>query len=269
MNLFGGKFGEKILTDSPFSSRRYDVYIPESAKEDSLVHEFCQTIEDGKNELVEICTDGFVEMAIKGNSDYKTSYELKDEADEKISSAQSEFEERCDDFNDYLSKLNDTINELYEMKVALAQKINMHISDRTNFPSYIQNIHAPSYTYHKSTVSTICDCLGVGFGIDIKGRKNSAKEYLNTAKNYEISISKKIAEINRMEAFLDTMKINLAEEQSLISALNESIGKRRGMPYLDIANKLQILIAEYILDADGKRNDKYAEALRQLKQISA
>lgn len=40
-----------------------------------LGKELGEIVRDGSRELREISTDGFKEMVIKGNSDYKTSYE--------------------------------------------------------------------------------------------------------------------------------------------------------------------------------------------------
>ena len=50
---------------------------------DTLVGEIFRVADDVKDELYELCTEGFVEMVIKGNKDYKTSFEIKEEAEKK------------------------------------------------------------------------------------------------------------------------------------------------------------------------------------------
>ena len=72
---------------------------------------------------------------------------------------------------------------------------------------------SPSYSYKESTISMLCRCSGLGNYSDVKGRKESADEYLEDAKDFEVEILGKIAEINRVEAFLDTVKMNLDEEE--------------------------------------------------------
>ena len=48
-------------------------------------------INDDLKEIGEIATDGFKEMVIKGNDDYKTSYEKMEEAELIVEKAKAEY----------------------------------------------------------------------------------------------------------------------------------------------------------------------------------
>lgn len=234
---------------------------------DTIAGELLRTVDDTKDEFHELCTDGFVEMVIKGNKDYKTSYEIKDAADEKISKAKRRYQERSYEFNEYLKEINKKINGLYKKKIELAKSMNQRVGSMPNMPEISSNTYSPSYSYKQSTITMLCDCLGMGEVSDIKGRKDSANEYLEDARDFEVEISGKIAEINRVQAFLDTIKINLNEEEALLVALKNSMNKKRDIEYNKVAEQIHILISEYILDTNEQKNKKYMEAIEQLKKI--
>lgn len=236
-------------------------YINES---DTLAGELCRTIDDAKEELHELCTDGFVEMVIKGNSDYKTSFEIKEEADEKIGKVRRRYQEKCYEFNKYLNELNDRINNMYEKKVGLSKQLNQTIR---SMPKISMSIDSPNYSYKSSTIRMLCEYSGMGRVSDIKGRKDSVNEYLEDAKDFEVEISGKIAEINSTKSFLETIKMNLDEEEMMLDALSDSLKWGRSMEYNKVAVQLHILISEYILDPSGRKNEKYIEAINQLRRI--
>lgn len=263
--FFGGSSGGSTggIINNPIEINKEIV-----KQSDTLIGEMARTLDDAKEEFHELCTDGFVEMVIKGNKNYKTSFEIKDEADEKIRAARRKYQEKCYEFNKFLEALNEKINDLYEKKVELARRINQNVGSMPNMPKISTYISSPDYSYKPSTISMICDFSGLNKVSDIKGRKDSANEYLEDAKDFEVEICGKIAEINRVKAFLDTVKMNLDEEETLLAALNDSINTGKNLEYDKIVKQLRILISEYILDSGGKKNEKYLEAINQLSKIS-
>lgn len=276
-SILGGLIGN-ILFDSDIIKQEDPTKGPaarimnEIAKEvikssDTLAGELVRTIDDSVDELNELLTDGFVEMVIKGNEDYKTSYEKRNIADGKIADAREKYEKCCLQFNKYLEQLNDQINDLYEQKVMLAEKFDKTINEISDLPRYEREIYTPTYTYKKSTINLLCSCTGILNTSDIKGKKDSANAYLEDARDFEVYVDRKIAEINKTQAFLDSVKMNLEEEQQLINVLNDSLNKNRKLKYMDIERQLHTLIAEYILDSNGEKNKKYVEAVEALKKI--
>ena len=130
----------------------------------------------------------------------------------------------------------------------------------SNISKISARIETPNYTHKPSTISKLC-------ASDIKGRKDSAKEYLEDAKDFEVDICVKIAEINRIQIFLDTVKINLDEEEKMLDSLEDLINSKKSVIYDEVVEQLQTLITEYVFSTDGKVNKKYTEAVDRLKRL--
>ena len=160
------------------------------------------------------------------------------------------------------------MNAMYKKKVVIAKQLNQTVSSMPNMPKISGFMDSPSYSYEPSTISMLCEYSGISSMLSVKERKDSANEYFEDAKDFEVEISGKIAEINRTKAFLDTIKLNLDEEEVMLDALKNSLNMRRDIAYDKIATQLHILISEYILDPSGKKNKKYIEAINQLRKIS-
>ena len=104
--------------------------------------------------------------------------------------------------------------------------------------------------------------------INKRERKDAAKEYLENAKDFEVAVSAQITEINKNKAFLEGVKLNLSEEEKLINVLNDSVNSRMDSKLSDIEKQLHTLIGEYILNPNGTKNSKYAEAVERLKNLT-
>lgn len=271
MLFLGGKIWGKILGDT-IKDNVLDQGSKMIAKEiiknsDTSAGELLKILDDGKEEMKEVCTEGFKEIVIKGNTDYKTSFEIKEEADERISKSKTKFDKKYNWFNKYLEELNNRITILYEKKVELAMTINKTVTYIPNMPQILLHNITPEYNYRPSAVTIIKKVYGIDDISDIRGRKQSAEEYLEDAKDYEVEIAKKIAEINRVKVVLDAININLSEEEILIQNLNEALLKNRDLQYDEIVGQLYILISEYVLDTNGEKNKIYMEAIEQLKKL--
>lgn len=279
MGLFGGLFGGGgglfdgglsnggIIGGGTSNNRLTKEFLREITKDsDSLPAQAFKIFDEAEQEFHEIMTDGFVEMAIKGNKDYKTSFEIRNEADRRVSEALKKYKDKCCDFNGFLESYNDKVNKLYEKKVELAKRLNKKVSALPNAKKYSLEISSPSYSYTPSTSAFVYKLLGNDFD-DVKGRKDSANEYLEDAKDYEVEVSQKIAEINRMKAILDSVIVKLDEEDKLINALNDSLNSNRDIEYQSALEELHTLISEYVLDEKGKANKQYSDALSKLKSI--
>ncbi len=107
----------------------------------------------------------------------------------------------------------------------LAERIQVKVRKTAVLPDYSPKDMAPSCSYTESTIRKICTCMGMEHN-DIAGRKKSAGKYLEVAKDYEVYVDAKIAEINKRQVFLDSLKQNLEEERMLINALNKSLDKK-------------------------------------------
>ena len=150
----------------------------------------------------------------------------------------------------------------------MATQLNRNLEHMSNISKISARIETPNYTHKPSTISKLCECIGLGSSAsDIKGRKDSAKEYLEDAKDFEVDICVKIAEINRIQIFLDTVKINLDEEEKNVDSLEDLINSKKSVIYDEVVEQLQTLITEYVFSTDGKVNKKYTEAVDRLKRL--
>lgn len=74
---------------------------------------------DSSQEFGEIMTDGFKEMVIKGNNNYKTSFEVEEEANRKINSANRRYNSAQNDLEKCISSTEDTLVELGKLKIKI------------------------------------------------------------------------------------------------------------------------------------------------------
>lgn len=244
-----------------------------------IISESKKEFDDLKDELGEILTDGVI-ADIKGDKSYKTSFEIRDEANRIIYRSEEKYRDASNSFNSYLAELNTITNDLYDKKVQLAKRLNMNISKNQELPIYDKVMKTPEYTYKRPdysfeilTIPAIQDQKSPMYGIyrgiiDKRERKEAAKEYLESAKDFEVAVLAQITEIDKNKAFLNGVKMNLSEEERLINALNDSVNSRMEGELSAIEKQLHTLIAEYILNPNGTQNAKYVEAVELLKKLT-
>ena len=219
--------------------------------------------------LTELMTDGVKEMFIDGNTNYKTSYELKEEAQNRISKARSRLQSRYDEMEKKVKTFNEYAESVHTQKVALAERLGMRAGDKCTF-SYRSNryISTPSYFYSPSVNPDIAPFLGLNELTDIRGRKESAKDYLEDARDFEVEASGKIAEVNRAIALIEALREDLYEEEQIIRRLNEAVAYNRTLDRTEVGRQLQVLIAEYVLSEKGERNEVYRQGVEKLRQLT-
>lgn len=74
---------------------------------------------ESTQELGEIMTDGFVEMVIKDNNDYKTSFEVEEEASKKINSANRRYNNAQSNLKKCISNTEGIMAELGKLKIEI------------------------------------------------------------------------------------------------------------------------------------------------------
>lgn len=80
------------------------------------IDELDQTKEDAKTEALESMTDGVWKMRVKKNSNYKTSFEIKEEAKKKIEDARYVTQKKKMELQDLAKRVEAKIKELYKKK---------------------------------------------------------------------------------------------------------------------------------------------------------
>lgn len=264
----GGPFGDGGIVADP--SKIITEKIKEKVKKDGgLIGDCVKLADDTKEEFTELMTDGFAEMVIKGNTNYKTSFEIRNEADKIVALQAERYQNKCKELNSVLSNLNEHISDLYKKKIELAKRVNVQVGNKQAISSRVcyQSWMEPTYVETKSNMSMLCNMMGLTNITSIADRKNSAKEYLDDAKDYKVYVSKKIAEMNRIKANVNTIEQSLQEEDKMLEALEKSMDMHRKLEYEKIAKQLENLIVQYILNENGKKNETYLAALNQLESL--
>ena len=276
----GSSGGFNTKTNIVMDEKKIFKELKEIAKkdEDSIAGELFTILDEGKAELTEICTDGFIEMVIKGNENYKTSFEIRDEVDDMIASQNNKYKNKCLEINKLLKNLNEHITNLYKRKYEIATYINIHILDYSptfsfSIPTnFISNL---TYTDYQNNYNILTDSIipnsqdreFIDTLLEQHDRKAKVNEYRQYAEDYKIYISRKIAELNIIESNINAIEIHLKEEDILLDGLETSIKINRKLEYKEIAQQLQKMVALYILDEHGERNKLYVKSLESLKAL--
>jgi len=261
-----GGFSSGSIIRNPLDDKKV---LKEFIKEndDGFLGDLYRLVDDTKEEFAELMTDGFVEMVIKGNSDYKTSFEIRDEADKIVAEQARRYKEKCKELNEVLNKLNEHITCLYEKKVKFAKCVNAQVERKQGISDTItyKNWLMPIYVSKQSNMTRLSDMMGLRSFSSKMDRKNRANEYLEDVRDYEVYVSGKIGEINRIKAKASAIEQSLQEEDKMLEALEKSMNMQRKLEYDKIAKQLENLIVQYVLNDNGMKNETYLSALYQLE----
>lgn len=269
MGLFGkssGGFG--IVRDDP-----YRVRLPESVKEkmrksDNPIVQLVSTLDDAKKGAKELATDGFYEMVIKKNDDYKTSFEKREEAEKIVSRETSRYNNSKKKLNSQIESLNNHIFSNNKLKEKLCSLITLKTSVTEKVSQYhADSLSAPVISFNDSL--SFLSRIFMPHSIDLSDeiRKQAFEEYLENAKDFKVQVSYKIAEMERVSGMIQYLEVILSEEEQLLHALENSLNKRREFNYQRIYDQLHTLLATYIADQTGNPNSNYVKTLEALKQL--
>lgn len=230
------------------------------------IGELANDIEDTKDEINEILTDGVYEVFVKNNDNYKTSYEKKSEANLIIAEQSDKYNDKYNELKEVTNKLNKHIELLHQKKIKILGELY-----KLNSPTMLKlndtkPFSAPVYNKDK-TYMLLEKILGLDKYIGILAKKSYANEYLENALDFEAYISGLIADINRIETKICAVEQMLKEEDMLLDALEKSISTKRELKHHNIAIILNKLISEYVLNQSGDTNSVYVSAIEELKEL--
>ena len=101
----------------------------------------------------------------------------------------------------------------------------------------------------------------------MQARKGAADNYLEDARDYQVQVSSKIAELHRAEAKIYAVETILQEEDELLNALENADSIKRSENSRELYSYLKTLLEEYIVDQTGNPNGIYTQTLKELKQL--
>jgi hypothetical protein len=207
-------------------------------------------------EVGETATDGFKEMVIKRNSDYKTSYEKMDIANTMIDEAKVKYEEAVKGLERFYQKTNKLVMEHYQFKQSLHEDLlqeKQHLINefarmrmekrRVDHPSgSFMTLAGGNLLTRIAATGLTSSFVGAGFvtsglsafgklnpalvGISVAGwfieknkRVAAANEHLKNAEAFKREVKVKIEEIYSVKSRLVLIQKKIKEERSLIERL--------------------------------------------------
>lgn len=188
-------------------------------------------VKESKNEFTEIMTDGFKEMVIKDNNNYKTSYQKRDKAHSVINKAHEKLKQRTYEVKNFANQTEYAIDEFYTYRNENMQQILnttnsfLHSVYRTHlFNNEIEKTNLlREFSNSSFSVSNIAVPSSIILLIEKKQRVEEADAMLEEAYVYERNVDAQIATLNSNESKLKYIHEVIREEQVLLSRLYQKI----------------------------------------------
>ena len=245
-------------------------------------------INDDLKEIGEIATDGFKEMVIKGNDDYKTSYEKMEEAELIVEKAKAEYKKskaelrlKCNSVNSYITQHYYYKEKIYHdvlqkwIKIMKEKKyVKLHKENKLEFEeadidvalnningfnglSIIQGNPMQFNSFTNLSMGTILP-PPIKWPSNQRKRIKKANKKLKEAKLYRKKVKNQIAKLNKQKAKLKKIKKTAKDEKRVLSKLekrlkrlNKLIEDYNGNAIKEQADKIKIsaIIADGLSDA--------------------
>ncbi|MGN1338937.1 MAG: hypothetical protein ACI4WS_01465 [Oscillospiraceae bacterium] len=218
-------------------------------------------------DLHEYATVGFVEEVIKGNDNYKTSYEREDEANSIYAREQSRQRAAEKSLNNAIDSLNNRIKQLNQRK----RRILDGLSSFTEAPGICAKAASAGgcpeleETYFSEKLMRVTGMDNTLLGMKI--RSAHADEYLADAEAYRSESRARVAELNSCAARVTALNDILDTEELTLDILEQSMQTRRGLRYRDIAAQLHQLLAHTLSGTDSDSGRQYAAAVNRLSEL--
>lgn len=216
-------------------------------------------------ELGEIITDG-----VKGKVDqnYKTSFEIKDEARRIESNAEHKFSVKKEEVGNKLKYIQNKENELYTKRnhvlsllklsnnnsnslspffdITVKNNLSGAYFDRQKFDFYSYILNGPLFT-----------------GM----RKECANDYLENAKDFKVEVDSKIAQMNIALSKLKDLEFQFEEEYSLLGSLESLYSNLNSTNKNTIYGLIESIMKMNIVDCDVNINGEYIKKINEIKNI--
>lgn len=201
----------------------------------SLGKELGEILSDGRKELTEIMTDGFKEMVIKGNNDYKTSFEKKDEAKSIVANARSKYNTAFDEVQAKFVQVQQMVDQHYQFKVEMYNRIKQEHSSTVE--KYIKKYEMKkkefelSYAAQGSPFNAAALAVAAKFatgslpvlaGMDLlsqRKRVQEADDFLDDAKEIRAKLNLECEKLRKIKSNLILVEEAIKEERKLIGRL--------------------------------------------------
>ncbi|WP_442596700.1 hypothetical protein [Neobacillus sp. D3-1R] len=213
-------------------------------------------VKEGRQEFTEIMTDGFKEMVIKNNNDYKTSFEKKDQAHAIMQGAKSRLNAKFEEVDTYARETEAIITKFYDYKLKITNDA-IH-SAKITMDNFKQNDWQRKIILEATFLQTPINGLSVSKNITKIGllnlvddlfvqsrRVQAANEYLEDAKDFKTQVDLEIARLDSLKARMTYIRNVVKDEQRVLDLVNRELEK--------VTNLLNGLISRDTLSEDDAK----------------
>lgn len=208
-----------------------------------------------------------VQHKIEGNPDkpIRTSYTVKEEAENLISKSGNEYWDARDEFSTQWNRMTATAEKLQTERYTTYKLIGQAIRSKrlTELPSSIVPSQQPA------SIPSI-DSIKFDFGTYLGStsmRMEAAEEYLSKAKEYRIRVKTKIAELNQLKRLVLNVSAFQNEELEMLSLIRKSYENQNESTLLKSTEILRELASLCLDEVCEQTNTNYEHLLEKLKTL--
>ncbi|MEH7886383.1 hypothetical protein V7654_18950 [Bacillus sp. JJ1609] len=237
--------------------------------------ELGQILSDGRKEFTELMTDGFKEMVIKGNNDYKTSYEKNSEAGEILYEARRKYDVLFDDVHTEILCVETLIDDHYIYKKKLYEEIKSQYG--ATVEKYITDYHLQRKAFYSSqtedsnpfmpAAAAVIGTLGLGLvggviGMDLiqqKTRVKQADAYLQESKKIKAKLELECERLRVLKTNLAFVEKSIYEERSVIERLYRPLKEK-------MKHTEELLASNFTDESDVQDAEQAIEIIKMLEK---
>lgn len=196
------------------------------------------------------------------DSSYVSPYRMKSEAREKISRADGKLGRAETRYAQHFTEVRD--------KIQHNNKLKEHLLGRLEGKSESSLVKAVAFRSMEPVEFTGRDDFKMGeflgfFGSEL--RRKAANDYLEDAKDYEVEVRGRIAEIEYCDMKLTELEKKIALEERLLGGLAECYYTKTQEQKYQMAKSIRSLMEIEICDSSGNIRQRYVTELDKLSRI--
>lgn len=228
--------------------------------------EFTSVVAGLGDEFGEIMTDGTKEILVEGNLDWKSSYEIREDASSKISDAKNRYAEKAKQVEANIKSTQQRIDKRYHREVSLINSLSS-----TQYAPLMIDPELPSIDGHIPSIQLdnfdkVANFLFNGiFGHS--SSRESAEEALYEAGKFEALSNEKIRLLNRLEENLLLLNQLMDEEDHLLDIIQNALSQQLPFNHSEIRQQLISLLSTQIFDSKMNIASSYHICLNNIKNF--
>lgn len=228
--------------------------------------EMIKDIKEGTEELFEVLTKGFVEMVIKDNNDYQTSYEKRNDYIDKARKIERKISEKQREASSYFENLHSYYDALAQREQVVLKKCRAKIPFTHAVVSLTKkDLKLSSFT--KPEFSALCFDFGTNIGglLGADVRNHAVDKYIEDVNDFEVEANKYLAETDAVLAKAKHVMNCMVEETEILNLIENAILTAKKMNYTAVYKLIEKIIITPIVKEDCTLSMTYRSYIDKLK----